>query len=301
MTDLARIAGRLFNTPLMVREERAEMLVAALAERLGIARFERIGAEAMTAVELNEKKAAGLDQPRTAERYYEVVDGVAWIPVDGTLIHKSGWIGTWSGMVGYDGIATMLRQASEDPDVRAIWLDFNSPGGEVAGCFDLADEIYARSARNGGKPIWAMVNEMACSAAYALASAADKIYGTRTSISGSIGVYIMYVDYTDALSQDGLKVTFFREYDLKGRGSGLEPMDEETAAKLQQSVSQTADLFTRTVASNRGSKFTIAGVKAMRSQWFDGPQALELGLIDGVLSEVEAFAKLQRSLKRAGA
>jgi ClpP class serine protease len=301
MTDYARIAGRLFNNPLILRPEKAEMLVAALADRLGIARLERMDASAMTVVEMNERKAQGLSEPRAADRYYEVVDGIAIIPIEGTLVHKSGWIGSWSGMTGYDGIATMVRQARMDGEVRAIWLDIHSPGGEVAGCFDLADEIAAGSKRFGGKPVWAMVNEEACSAAYALASAADKIYGTRTSISGSIGVYMMYVDWNDALSQDGIKVTFFREYDLKARGSGLEPMDDETAKKFQQSVAQTADTFTRLVAGNRPGKLTIAGVKALRSQWFDGPQAAQNGLIDGVLSEVEAFAKLQRSMKRAGA
>jgi ClpP class serine protease len=299
MTKLAHIAGRLFNTPLMLRPEKAEMLVAALAERIGIASFERMGAEAMTAVEMNERKSQGLGEPQSADRYYDVVEGIAMIPIEGTLVHKSGWIGSWSGMTGYDGIMTMVRQARMDDAVRAIWLDIHSPGGEVSGCFDAAAEIAAGSKRYGGKPVWAMVNEEACSAAYALASAADRVYGTRTSVSGSIGVYMMYVDWNDALSEEGIKVTFFREYDLKARGSGLEPMDKETSKKFQDSVAQTAGMFTDLVASNRRN-LTKAGIKAMRSQWYDGPQALQLGLIDGIMSELEAFAKLQRSMKRAG-
>jgi ClpP class serine protease len=275
MNSMPRIAGRLFNTPIALKPEKAEMLVAVLAERLGVARLDRMDAEAMTRVEMNGKVAMGLSEPTASDRrQYDVVDGIAIIPVDGTLVHKSGWVGAYSGMTGYDGIAYLLRSARADPEVQAIWMDFHSPGGEVAGCFDLAAEIAAGSKRNGGKPVWAMVNEEACSAAYALASAADKIYGTATSISGSIGVYMLYVDWTDSLSQDGIKVTFFRQYDLKARGSGLEPMDDETAKKFQDSVAQTADTFTKLVAGNRSGKLTIAGVKAMRSQWYDGPQAL---------------------------
>lgn len=298
MTDLPRIAGRLFNRPIALRPEKAEMLVAVLAERLGIVRLERMGAEAMTATEMNEKRAAGMSEPAARDRYYEVVDGIAIIPIEGTLVHKSGWVGVYSGMMGYDGIALMLRQARADPEVRGIWLDIHSPGGEVSGCFDLADEIAAGSKRNGGKPVWAMVNEEACSAAYALCSAADRVFGTRTSVSGSIGCYMLYVDWTDSLSQDGIKVTFYREYDLKARGSGLEPMDKETDQHWKESVAQTTALFTKLVAGNRRN-LTIAGIKAMRSNWFDGPQALKLGLIDGMMSELEAFSKFQRHLKRA--
>lgn len=298
MTDLPRIAGRLFNRPIALRPEKAEMLIAVLGERLGVARLDRMDASAMTRVEMNERKADGLSGSGRRDRYYDVVDGIAIIPVEGTLVHKSGWVGAYSGMTGYDGIALLLRQARADDEVKAIWLDIHSPGGEVSGCFDLADEIAAGSKRHGGKPVWAMVNEEACSAAYAIASAADRIYGTRTSVSGSIGVYMLYVDWNDALSADGIKVTFYREYDLKARGSGYEPMDPETEKQWKASVAQTADMFTKLVAGNRRG-LTTAGIKAMRSQWYDGPQALKLGLLDGMLSEVEAFAKLQRHLKRA--
>lgn len=297
--NFAHIAGRLFNTPIMLRQAKAEMLVAALAERLGIARLERMDGSAMTVVEMNSAAAAATQGERQARRYYEMVDGVAMIPIEGTLVHKLGSVDPYSGMTGYDGIATKIRQARADDEVKAIWLDIHSPGGEVFGCFDLADEIAAGSQKgNGGKPVWAMVNEEACSAAYAIACSADKVFGTQTSVSGSIGAYMLYVDWTEAIAEEGIKVKFYREYDLKARGSGLEEMDEDTDQDWQRSVAQTVDLFARHVARNRRN-VTLAGVKAMRSRWFDAPQALELGLIDGILSEVEAFSKLQRSLKRA--
>lgn len=298
--NFAHVCSRLFNAPLMLRPEKAEMLVAALADRLGIAKLDRMDGSAMTLVEMNTAAADAVSGPRPDYRIYEVVNGVAIIPVDGTLVHKLGRVDPYSGMTGYDGIAAKLRQAREDSEVQAIWLDIDSPGGEVSGCFDLAAEIAAGSARgNGGKPVWAMVNEMACSAAYAIACAADKVYGTQTSISGSIGAYILYVDWTKMLAEEGIGVTFFRQFDLKARGSGLEDMDDETATKLQGSVNQTVDLFARHVAANRRS-VSLKAVTDMRSQWFDAPQALEWGLIDGILSEVEAFAKLQRSLARKG-
>ncbi|MEA3044568.1 MAG: hypothetical protein QOH47_2406 [Sphingomonadales bacterium] len=300
--NFAHVASRLFNTPLMLRPEKAEMLVAALADRLGIAKLERMDGSAMTVVEMNAMATDGTSEPRAERRYYDVIDGVAMIEIEGTLVHKLGSVDPWSGMTGYDGIAAKVRQARADDQVRAIWLDIHSPGGEVYGCFDLADEIAAGSQRgSNGKPVWAMVNDEACSAAYALACAADKVWGTQTSVSGSIGAYMLYVDWTKALADEGIAVEFFREYDLKARGSGLEEEDagvaEEWRGQWQDSVAQTVDMFARHVFANRRT-VTLAKIKEMRSRWFDAPQALEWGLIDGILSEVEAFAKLQRSLAR---
>jgi ClpP class serine protease len=298
MTDYARIASRLFNAPLMIRPEKAEMLVAVLAERLGIARLDRMDGSAMTAVEMNAMAAAGRSGPSADDRTYELIGGVAMIPIEGTLVHKSGWIGSYSGMTGYDGIAAQFREAMDDSAVKAIWLDFDSPGGEAAGCFDLVDEIFASNKASGGKPVWSFVNEQACSAAYALASAGDKVFMPRTGIAGSIGVYVLFIDQTDALGKEGLKVEFIRSGENKARESGLEPLTDARRAKLQAMVDADRLLFARTVARNRA--ISIKSVMDTEADWYAADDALAVGLIDGVLSQVEAFAKLQRSLARAG-
>lgn len=301
--NFAHIASRLFNVPLMLRPEKAEMLVAALADRLGIARLERMDGAAMTVAEMNATSAQITEGERRPRRYYDLVGGIAMIPVDGTLVHKLGTVDAWSGMVGYDGILAKVRQAradARDGSVKAILINYHTPGGEVFGCFDCAEEIAAGNQKNsGGIPVWSLVNDEACSAGYALACAGDKVFGTQSSVSGSIGAYMLYVDWTKALAAEGIGVTFFREYDLKARGSGLEDMDEETATQWQASVAQTVDSFARLVAANRRT-VTLSAIKEMRSRWFDAPEALSLGLLDGVMSEPEVFAKLQRSLARKG-
>lgn len=298
MTKFAHLAQRLFNTPVMIRADKAEMIVAALSARLGIGRFDTLAGETLTVVQMGQQAAVATSGDRRERKIYQLVDGIAIIPIEGTLAHKYGELDPYSGITGYDGIATKLREAMADDDVRGIWFDINSPGGEVAGCFDLADEIAANRKSSGGKPIWCFANEMACSAAYALACSGDKLFTPRTGIVGSIGCYILFVDWTDALSADGLKVTFFREGDMKARGSGLEPMDDETAVKLQSSVKATRDLFAKHVATHR--RISVKGVLDTRSDWFDAADALSLGLVDGVMSEIEGFAKFQRSLARAG-
>lgn len=297
MSSFAGIASRLLNCPIALRPEKAEMLVAVLAERLGIARLDRMDGSAMTAVEMNGHAASGREGSAAADRFYDMADGIAIIPIEGTLVHKSGWIGSYSGMMGYDGIATMFRQAMSDPAVNGIWLDINSPGGEVSGCFDLADEIAASNKGHGGKPVWAIANEQACSAAYALASAADKLLTPRTGMVGSIGCYMLYVDQTKALKDAGIEVQFIRSGAKKALGSGLETVDDATLAKFQTDVDRTRDIFAKLVARNRA--MSVKSVMATEADWYSADDALALGLVDGVMSEIEGFARFQRYLKRA--
>ena len=173
MTSLAHIAQRMFNVPVAIHPAKAEIIVAALSERLGIARIDRLvnsgddGAQA---------GAFGVEggNPRAG---YDVAEGIAVIPVSGTLVHKLGSLRPYSGMTGYDGIRQNLLMAVADPDVKGILFDIDSPGGEVAGCFDLVDTIYKA---RGTKPIWAIVDEMSYSAGYAIASAAERVITPRT-------------------------------------------------------------------------------------------------------------------------
>lgn len=297
MSRFAHIAQRLFNTPLMIREAKIEMIVAVLAERLGVATLDRMDGSAMTAVEMNAVAAEGKGRGRRDYKLYEIIDDVAWISIEGTLVHKYGYLDPVSGCTGYDGIIAKVREASDDPDVKAIWLDINSPGGEVHGCFETAKEIAARNRAAGGKPIWAMANEECCSAAYALASACDKIFIPETGVTASIGAYIAYVDWSQALSKDGINVQIIRAFERKGRNTGIEPLDDRQFEKLQASVVRTATLFARLVASNRA--MSIKAITDTQSDWYHSDDALSRGLVDGVMSEVEAFAKLQRSLARA--
>ncbi|CAE6858377.1 hypothetical protein R75461_07844 [Paraburkholderia nemoris] len=91
---------------------------------------------------------------------------------DRALVQKLGTLRPYSGMTGYDGIRANLSMALAHDAVRAIVLDMDRPGGEVAGCFDLADAIYAA---RGQKPAWVIFTESAYSAAYSLTSACERI------------------------------------------------------------------------------------------------------------------------------
>lgn len=296
MTELSFIAQRLFNSPLVLEESKCAMIIAALCDRVGVANLSRLDGRVESNADLNQKAAVGRSGSRSDRKPYQVIDGVAWITIEGTLVHKYGHVDPYSGMTGYDGIAAKLRDAMLDKQVHGIWLDINSPGGEVSGCFDLCDEIFASNKRNGGKPIWAMANETACSGAYAIGCSADKFHATRTSYVSSVGVFCAYVNWERAYDEAGLNVHLYRAGLRKNRFSGLEEPDEQADEKLMAEMAETRLLFAETVARNR--KMALNAVLETEADVFKANAALEKGLIDGVASEIEAFGKFQRYLKR---
>ena len=182
-----------------------------------------------------------------------------------------------------------------DGRVGALLLDLDSPGGEVSGCFAFARKLSTMGARNGGKPIIAFANEMACSAAYAIASACDAVMTTPTGQVGSIGVWTMMVDMTKGLSKNGIEVTMIRAGERKARGGPYEHADKATVDKLQGWVDETWGMFADHVAANR--PISRQAVMALEGDWFTGNDALGLGLVDAVDTPeaiFEAVAKLAR-------
>lgn len=276
------LAQRLFNTPLIIHPSKAEIVIAALSERLGIIRIENPSASLS-----NESFSSG-QNPRLG---YDIVEGVAIIPVQGTLVQKLGTLRPYSGMTGYDGIRMNFLSAITNPDVKAIMLDINSPGGEVSGCFDLVDTIYQC---RGEKPIWAVLDESAYSAAYAIASAADKITVPRTGGTGSIGVIWIHMDMSKAVKDNGLNVTIVRHGERKAETNPYEPLTETSLKASQQDIDEVGLLFADTVARNRG--ISSDSVLALQAATFQGQLGIAKGLADSIMAPDAAFLALRESL-----
>lgn len=297
MSKFARVAGRLFNTPLALRPEKCEMLCAALVDRMGITKLDRIDGMSLEASQLRQAASDWIDdEPQSpARRQYTVEQRVARIPIDGSLVHKLGGVSPWSGMIGYDCLDKIITDAMGNKEVGAILLDMDSPGGEVAGCFEFARKLSKMGARNGGKPIVAFANEMSCSAAYAIASACDAIMTTDTGMTGSIGVWTMMVDMTKGLTKNGIEVTMIRAGERKARGGPYEHADKATFEKLQAWVDETWQIFADLVSQNR--PLSSQAVMALEGDWYTGKDALDIGLVDAVDSPeaiFDAVAKLAR-------
>ena len=281
------LAQKLFNVPLMIHPAKAEVIYAALADRLNLA----VVKVAMDDDDDFDFTAPGRGRGRGEDQGYDVVAGVALVAVRGTLVQKSGSLRPWSGMTGYDGLRQAFLTAITDPQVKAVVLDVDSPGGEVAGCFDLVDAIYES---RGDKPIWAILNEVAFSAAYAIASAADRIIVPRTGGTGSIGVICMHVDFSQAIEKAGMKVTIVKDGDKKADGRPEIPLSDSAYGDILADIETMGALFRNTVARNRG--LAAAQVKAFQAGPFLGELGVTAGLADAVMAPDAAFRDLLRQL-----
>ena len=146
-------------------------------------------------------------------------------------------------------MARQFRAAMADPDIGRVILDVDSPGGQVGGVEELAREIYQA---RGQKPVTAIANGLAASAAYWIATAADEFVVTPSGQVGSIGVFGMHQDVSAALEKDGVKVTMVSAGKYKTEGNPFEPLTDEARAAMQGMIDEYYSLFVDAVARNRG-------------------------------------------------
>ena len=274
MTLLPHLAARLFGVPLAIHRPKLDIILSVLGARIGLADL---------AAPVGYTPAARAPGPPSGK--------VAVIPIHGTLVRRTSGIEAESGLASYTGIAAQLDAALASPEIAAILLDIDSPGGESGGVFDLADRIRAASEV---KPVWAVANDMAFSAAYALASAATRVFVARTGGVGSIGVIAMHVDQSVKDAQDGVRYTAVFAGERKNDLNPHEPISNEAHAVLKAEVDRIYDLFVETVARHRG--LDADAVRATEAGLFFGPDAVATGLADAVGSLDDALTQLTQSL-----
>lgn len=277
---LTHVASRFIGTPLAIHPPKLEVIIKALGSRLGID-----GA----ADALPEFQAASYSD-RASDAEFQIIDGMAVIPIEGTLIKKETWMSAWSGCTSYTEIQRQLAAAVNDSRVQGILLDIDSPGGEVTGCFELADYIYSL---RGMKPLYAIANDCAASAAYAIASSADRIFVTRTGCVGSVGVFALHVDESGLDQQVGVKYTYIHAGDKKVDGNPHEPLSESAQSDMQTEVDREYEMFTALVSRNRKvSEKKIVGTEA---GLYFGENALPMmadavGTFDDAMSALRSVA-----------
>lgn len=208
-----------------------------------------------------------------------VRDGVAVVPVQGPMFRYANLMTMFSGATSYDMLAKDFNAALTDPSVKAIVLSIDSPGGEVNGASEFAQHI---AAGRGKKPIYAYVGGTGASAAYWVASAADKIFAADTALIGSIGVQM---GLKVAESKSGEKT--FRFVSSQSPNKNASPETETGATQIQQTVDQLAQVFIDAVASNRNTSAENVLESFGQGAVFVAAEAVNRGMIDGI-STLEA-------------
>jgi signal peptide peptidase SppA len=311
MSLLMQIAERALNRPLMIHPDKLPMILGVLEGRIPLGDISALKAEAIERVkELPEGAQATIFGPnptasrfvgsatdedpisgrRSALPYKRTREGVAVIPILGSLINRGAWLGSYSGETSYEGIKFQIAHAADDQRTNAILLDIDSPGGEAVGCFEVAAAIRSASTK---KPVTAVVNGMAASAAYAIAAGANRIVTTETGVVGSIGVVMLHADFSRKLDKEGITPTLIFAGAHKVDGHPFAPLDEQegVADDLQNEVDQFYSLFVRSVAAGR-DRMTEKQIRGTEARTYIGADAVEKGLADEVGTFETALADL---------
>lgn len=277
MKNYHRLASMIFNTPQMVRDDWLDMAVtwANQSMNLNIVNL-HVGGQPQA---MHDDDGPAVESIAPSERRLQAAreTGVYVLPIHGALVSRSAHLDMCTTMTSYEDIRSQLQSALNDGSVEHIALDIDSPGGSATGMIDLASEIYA--ARNL-KPITAIVNFGAYSAAYGLASAASEIVLSNSSGVGSIGVIARHVDMSKRYESEGVKITTIFAGARKADLSSDAPLSEEATAWLTELVQQNYAEFTDMVARNRG--LTVAAVRGTEAGVYFGQQGIALGLADRI-------------------
>ena len=256
-----------------------------LAAILDLLRFRAEGG-VLTAEEIQERIGLGAAAPRpTPPRN----GSVAVLPIFGVIRKRMNLLMEMSGGTSTELFARDFRQLVADPSVGSIVLAIDSPGGSVEGVPELADVIF--SAR-GQKPVIAVADPLAASAAYWLATQADEVVVAPSAMVGSIGVLTTHEDLSAALEMEGRKVTLISAGRFKAEGNPLGPLSDADREAIQGRVDEFYGMFLRAVARGRG--VTPAQV---RGGFGEGRvvlarEAVRLGMADRVATLEETVARL---------
>ncbi|MGV1045358.1 S49 family peptidase [Limnohabitans sp.] len=220
--------------------------------------------------------------------------GIAVLPLYGVVTQRGNMVDDVSGpgSMSTQQFSAALRQALADPQVGQILIDIDSPGGSVYGVAELADEIMNARAQ---KPVVAIANSLAASAAYWIGCSAGEFYVTPGGEVGSIGVWQSHFDYSQALAAEGVTPTLISAGKFKVEGNPYVPLDPDAQAFMQSRVDDYYAAFTKAVAKGRG--VSIAQVRDGMGQGrvLGADAALEQGMVDGVATMDDVIRKMRRA------
>lgn len=224
-----------------------------------------------------------------------VAEGVAVIPVEGVIVQKAGMIEKASGMVSTEEIGRAFDAAVSSPQVRAIILAFDSPGGSVPGVPELAAKVFAA---RGSKPLYAVANSMACSAAYWIASACDEVIVQPSGEVGSIGALMIHSHLVDGTDEKGRKYEILSAGRYKAELNPVEPLSESGREFVRGRLDAVYSEFVRDVAKHRGvgADAVIGGYGEGRS--LRGEESVRAKLADRTGTLDQVIRETLNSMKR---
>ncbi len=273
ITNLPRIREAVASSVWLIEETKLHAIYDVL--RL------RTSETPLTAEEIQ----ARIGDRNVAARATTMTGAIAVIPLQGTLYPKANMVTESSGGQSVSQFVAQMEAAAADPNVSAIVIDVDSPGGNAQGIPEAAARIRAL---RGTKPIVAVATGMMASGAYWLGAQADSVVGSMSSEIGSVGAFMVHQDVSEALAKEGVKMTLIRAGEFKAETNPFEPLSKEAFDALQSRVEDAHTMFVNDLAKARG--ITAAKVRSDygKGRVLSPKNALEAGMIDrlGTLQSV---------------
>lgn len=261
------------------------VLPSHLAKVQDVLSFQANGGK-LSANEVAELVGLGSQPARVA-----AAGSIAVLSMRGTIAHRIESVQSISGSGGtsIEGFRSRFQSALADPNVSAIVVDVDSPGGSVAGVRELADEVFAA---RGRKPMVAVANTLAASAAFWLASAFQEFSVTDSGQVGSVGVFAMHENVSAALERQGVEVTLVHAGKYKTEGTPFAALGDEARAHLQERVDVAYGQFVNALARNRSVSKKHVESDFGQGRVVDAKDAVDRGMADRVETIEEVIQRL---------
>lgn len=218
--------------------------------------------------------------PQTQRAVSQKSGAVAVIPVNGVITGKPTVWEQYGFTMSGASLVAATRAAVNDPEVKAVAWDMNTPGGSTSGVQEAHADLMAL---RGKKPIVAQVNYMSASAGYWLASAADEIAIAPSGVTGSVGAYMMHMDLSGAMDQAGIKAEFIHAGRDKVLGNEFAPLDDAARAYYQGLVDHAYAAFTGDVSKGRNIALDVVQGESFGSgRILTADAAKRAGMVDAV-------------------
>jgi signal peptide peptidase SppA len=287
-----RFIGWCLATPWALMPERMAAYASVLARKLSGPRADYTEENGSNVPMDDGTPSAG---PRSARTGSPRSGAIAVIPVYGTIVQRASQIDMCEGGTSTQQISAALRDALADDTVSQILLDIDSPGGSVYGVQELAAEISQAK-----KPVIAVANSLAASAAYWIGCSASEFYCTPGGEVGSIGVWMAHQDWSKALDEAGVNTTLISAGKYKVEGNPYQPLDEDARAFMQSRVDDYYAAFTKGVAKGRNVPIDSVRNGMGQGRVLGADQALTEKMVDGVMTMDDVIKKMQKDM-RSGA
>ena len=252
----------------------------------------RIAGSTLTAAELEAayQKREKIPQPAPG--------AVAVIPIHGVILPRGNMFSEMSGATSLDKLSASLREAVSSPAVETIVLDIDSPGGSVAGTMEFARDVLAARAK---KPVVAVAQYLAASAAYWIGSQATEFVASPSAGVGSIGVYAIHDDLSKALEEFGIKRTYISAGKFKVDGNETEPLSDTARAHMQGIINTVYDRFVADIARGRAVPKDTVKKSYGEGRVLMAEDALAAGMIDKIATLDETLGRFAKPTSTAAA